>query len=95
MCLHERKAQLADYLLILFVERRAFPTVDHRPEQMHTRKTHGTVLHQRKVKRPGERQRTFHDDLISLHRYEQPVERREAADDALGVDRARQVVEDD
>ena len=44
---------------------------------------------------PGKGERTFHDDLVGFQGHEDSVQRREEPNDAFGIDRSRQVVEND
>lgn len=44
---------------------------------------------------PGKGERTFHDDLVGFHGHKDSVQRREQPNDTFGIDRSRQVVEND
>ena len=44
---------------------------------------------------PGKGERTFHDDLVGFHGHKDSVLRREQPNDTFGIDRSRQVVEND
>ena len=83
-----------NYLFVAVVKGRSLPAVDHRPEKTDALQLKRIPTNESIVKAPGERERTLHDDLIGFDRDKHFIQRREDVEDTFGVDRTRQIIED-
>ena len=74
---HHRQIEARERRLVLPVEGRALPAVDHRPEHVDPGRGALRVRHERFGHQPGEDHRALHHHLVGFHGDKYPLQRRD------------------